>query len=423
MVGWKKKTMLFSPAIRRFLHSTIRSNHCFAIIGAIVHRDSETLASFTQRTQKFLSERKDSVFPVDREKYLTFMEYMRRNAPESELLDDDYLCTNEYVFKLYHLPKKRNNFLLFFLLGYYVSRTPEGRLDPLSQSVYLYYSIIAYRCRPSDEMRRIYSELPTRRFVSFGRYLRDRSAPFVAHLAQAKRVAMVLAGGVLGALAGFAQHADLTAMRISADASGAGLSLVDPSSLLYTFILGEYNSDFVKEGISSFSLEKILTLAVILFAVQAVRGSFKDVFVDSAISKAVTLVFDAIKSAVKTVFALYSYIVWQTTTHYIFAVSNAYVRRGIVPSVVGIAFFAIGYFGIHAAIVGCYALAADALLGWYLSPLALAGLTFIVASFAIGINFYADKKNFEEFLLEINTLYEHLGKNSLSTPEVSADPR
>lgn len=159
--------MFFSPVVRRYLHSIIRSNHCFAIITAMVRGDSETLSTFTERTQRFLSGNKDSVFPVDREKYLTFMEYMRQHAPESELLDDEYLSTNEYVFKLYHLPKKRNNLLLFFLLGYYISRVPAERLDPLSQSVYLYYSIIAYRCRPSDEMRAIYSELPSRRFRSF----------------------------------------------------------------------------------------------------------------------------------------------------------------------------------------------------------------------------------------------------------------
>ncbi|HRI36755.1 MAG TPA: hypothetical protein PK765_06995 [bacterium] len=180
--------MFVFSAIHRFLHSTIRSNHCFRLINAIVRRDASTLATFTDRTQRFLSGRRDSVFPIDREKYLTFIAYMREHAPESELLEDEYLRTNEYVFKLYHLPKKRNNSLLFFLLGYYVSRPVEARRDPLSQAVYLYWSIVAYRCRPSDEMRLIYGALPTRRFVSLGEYLHERFGTMLVAIASYRRI-------------------------------------------------------------------------------------------------------------------------------------------------------------------------------------------------------------------------------------------
>ncbi|HRI36756.1 MAG TPA: hypothetical protein PK765_07000 [bacterium] len=209
-------------------------------------------------------------------------------------------------------------------------------------------------------------------------------------------------------------QADFANVRIAGDASATS-SLVDPSSLMYTFIVGEYSSDLIQQGISSFSLEKILMLAVVLFSVQAIRGNFKDLFVDSAISKAVSLFLDGIKSVLRLIFGLYSYVVWQTTTRYVFSFSNWHLRRGIIPSVTSMGIFTIGYILLYAFIIGCYVGAANAIFGWYLDTPILAATILGMTMLAVGMNFYTDKRNLETFILEIDTLYGHLNENKTET--------
>jgi hypothetical protein len=79
------------------------------------------LNDFIKQLETFLSKEHDVLFNENKLKYMIFLENFKENIGKiADLKNKDSIEINELIFKLYELPKKRNNLLLIYLLYFYI---------------------------------------------------------------------------------------------------------------------------------------------------------------------------------------------------------------------------------------------------------------------------------------------------------------
>ena len=111
--------------IQRLIHSMIRDNKLFHIMEMLIGEDTKEdllLDDLTIRLKAFLLKDHEDIFTDYKLKYLVFLDEFRQNSSEmKDLKDSDAIKMNSIFFRIYELPKKRNNLLVVFLAYFYMS--------------------------------------------------------------------------------------------------------------------------------------------------------------------------------------------------------------------------------------------------------------------------------------------------------------
>ena len=158
--------------INRFIHSVIRENKLIHIMELLVSKSKEKdvlLNDLTSELKKFLKQENELLFDDNKLKYLIFLENFKENIDNIEdLKDKNRIDNNSLLFRLYEIPKKRNNLLIVFLIYFYIKNKNRFELGwkEILRIIYIYFMIIIYRNRLDKDARENLLAIEKKQFYS-----------------------------------------------------------------------------------------------------------------------------------------------------------------------------------------------------------------------------------------------------------------
>lgn len=164
--------------IQRFIHSTIRENKLFHIIEMLLGDDTREdilLDDLIRQLKSFLEKDNEDLFDDYKLKYLIFLDDCKKNIEGmKDLKNADAIKMNSILFRIYELPKKRNNLLVIFLAYFYIRNRTRLSGQEIFRMIHIYLMIIAYRNRLSHDKRLDLLDLDQRKFRPISELAQER---------------------------------------------------------------------------------------------------------------------------------------------------------------------------------------------------------------------------------------------------------
>jgi len=409
--------------IQRFIHSTIRENKLFHIIEMLLGDDTREdilLDDFIRQLKSFLEKDNDDLFDDYRLKYLIFLDDFKKNIEGmKDLKDTDAIKMNSILFRIYELPKKRNNLLVIFLTYFYIRNKSKIGGKEIFRMIHIYLMIIAYRNRLSHEKRLDLLDLDQKNFRPISELVQERVRVITRKYRFLKNVFFRYSVGFISMTIGvYYSYIFGNAALLRADVLGTSSSEAFGKVAMDTLFLGRL-TDGVMGGIKDIGLQNILIIAVLALIVQAVRNNLTNAVFNGLFTKLFEFIKVGAIALYRLVFALYNYAIYKIETRFIFSSIHVVVSKKIIPNAFLLGLFLFVYVLIYFSIIGLYFLAGLALSGTLLHPAyILAGSAFLTILF-IFINLRGDMNNFKAFIIEIEWILSELsGKKEDKKEEI-----
>ncbi len=407
---------MITYSIQRFIHSIIRENKLYHTMEALLKKDHETdilLHDLIEQVKIFLQKENDELFDENKLKYLIFLDSLRENVWEaSDLKAKNNIEKNSILFRLYELPKKRNNLFSFLLVYFYIRNKNILWWKEIFQIIHLYLMIIAYRNRLSRETRIWLSTMDSiqyeeiesqinRKFHSIKR----RFPIFFGKRFLSALSLSVIAGFSIGMVHFFENTSIKTSVFESENFSTISKVALD------SLFLGRI-TDGIFSSLSTIWMQNIISLAVIALLIQAVRNNLTNVLFNNLLTKGMEFFSRIAKILFRSIFSLYNFAIYKVETRYIFSFIEFLNSKRIHPNTLVLSVFLVWYFMIYTTIIAVYAwivLFFIPLWEMWMILVCILTLSFLLSY----INLMTDISNFRSFLLELEAIFSEIWKESL----------
>ena len=392
--------------INRFIHSVIRENKLVYLMELLLSewkKEDILFVDFIRQLKSFLQKENEQIFDDTKLKYIAFLEDFKNNVENiKDLKNKDNIETNSLLFRLYNIPKKRNNLLLVFLLYFYINNKNKLWWDEI-------FKIIVYRNRMSKESREQLIEIDNRKFRAFGEIIKEK-IKFISRRhsflksAKFKFSASVLWISLLSAIWYFniswnSLRADVLA---TANNNSAFWKMAFDSVMIWRV------SDTMISSVQWFWLQNILLAMALVLLVQSLKTSISTVFFNSLLTKIFQFLWAVIKYIYRAVFFLYDYITYKLETKYIFSFLNFIVDKKLAPGPVIITLFSILYSFVYFFVVYLYIFFFVWAFNISANLLYIIPAWIIVSVLVMYLNFHNDINNFKSFLMEIELMIKEI---------------
>ncbi len=130
---------MISFQINRLIHSVIRENKLILLLNAIIDENIDVFEDFSKQLKTFLKIDHDILFDKNKEKYIIYLDNIKQNLNKMySLKDKDITKTSLMFYKLYQLPKKRNNLFLVYLIYFYIKNKNILWCSEIFKIIYIY---------------------------------------------------------------------------------------------------------------------------------------------------------------------------------------------------------------------------------------------------------------------------------------------
>lgn len=409
--------------IQRFIHSTIRENKLFHIIEMLLGDDTREdilLDDLVRQLKSFLEKDNDDLFDDYKLKYLIFLDDCKKNIEGMKnLKDTDAIKMNSILFRIYELPKKRNNLLVIFLAYFYIRNRTRLSGQEIFRMIHIYLMIIAYRNRLSHDKRLDLLDLDQRKFRPISELVQERVRAITRKYSFLKNTVFQYSVGLISMSIGvYYSYILMPSALLRADVLGTQSSEAFGKVAMDSLFLGRL-TDGVMGGIKDIGLQNILIIAVLALIVQAVRNNLTNAVFNGLFTKLFEFIKVGVIALYRLVFALYNYAIYKIETRFIFSSIHAVVSKKIIPNAFLLGAFLFVYVLIYFSIIGLYILAGFAISGAVLHPVWIVfGSLFLTVLF-IFMNLRGDMNNFRAFIIEIEGILAELnGKKDEKKEEI-----
>ncbi len=406
--------------LNRFIHSIIRENRLIYIMEMMITKKKKDilLKDFISQLERFLVKEHSILFDDTKLKYMIFLEDFKDNVKKMwDLKKSDDIEANEVLFKLYEIPKKRNNLLLVYLLYFYIKNKERLWWKEIFRIIYIYLMIIVYRNRLTDSQRNTILSINKKRFVAIRDLLEARISILKRrlnpNLKQWLRYAVIPA--MIAVLASiFYMYAPNNAIKsniLEWKTSETFWKAAFDSVMIWRV------SDPLMKNISDIWFQNIVLMIMFIMLVQALKTSLSTVFFNSLLSKIFSFIWLIIKYISRIVFYIYDYIVYKLETRLIFSFINAFASRWIMPWPFMMSLFSLMYALVYIFAVFLYVSLFVWLFSVKISSLYIFWIWILTSMLVIYINFHQDLNNFKTFMIEIDSIIKWIYTKGTKEPK------
>lgn len=386
-------------ALHRYLHSILRpENDCLCFLDGVEDDRKIILKEALKALQTLLQLDSDTLYGPGDQKYAVFLEHMNvpHTIPDGKT-DADY---RRALYKLYVVPKKRNNVFLPVLLAFFVQERSHRRHDLVFDLIHIYFLLITYRNRIPHAMREQFVGLNPAHFISaaeaWNTYVQTHISSSVRRAARLVGIS-VLGIVSLGAI-GYTAFDHTIIGHLTADVS-ASVAPLDVSTLaLKAFFSGFIGSGLVADGVLKDLNPQTLTLLGVGFLlVSSVRSVFNTFLSDTLISQIFAFIGHSFQRLWRIFTWPYAYLVNRFSNRMLFWGYSVWFRIRIRIGAGFLVLLGIIHFVLVASIVGVYVFGMAYAFGLTYSWLWQAGITVGISVLLWGANIMADVKNVQQF--------------------------
>lgn len=403
--------------ITRFIHSVIRRNKLIHIVDALLetsHKNENVLDDLIFQFKRFLRKENDEIFEQHRLKYVTYLDDFKIHVSDmKELSKKDTIQINSLLLEIYEIPKKRNNFLSLLLFYFYCKNHRHLHGKVIFKAIYLYFLIITYRNRLSDEMRANILHMDTEKFTPvmtlwrelFARLQKKYHLPSMHIIFMASMFLCVILLSIASWRYGPA------ALHLQADIGAAVQSVGGDNGLAFgkvaldSLMLGRVTDSTI---IQDFGMQNILIVALLAVIIQSLRVGVTNLFVNSFLMKMFSVFGTMIKFLFHAIFAVYNYVIYKLATKYIFLSIDFILSRGILPNPIFFSLFLGFYFLIYISVITAYIFIATFFISWNPTFWIVMIISISISILLIAINLHSDIGNFRAFIVELENIFKNL---------------
>ncbi|MDD2486969.1 MAG: hypothetical protein PHS92_01200 [Candidatus Gracilibacteria bacterium] len=398
--------------INRFIHSIIRENKLVYIMELLLSegkKEDILFSDFIRHLKIFLQKENDQIFDDTRLKYMLFIEDFKNNVENmKDLKEKDNIETNSLLFKIYELPKKRNNLLLVFLVYFYIKNKNKLWGDEIFKIIYVYFMIIVYRNRMPKGSREKLIDIDNRDFKTIREVLSDKFRFLTRRYVFIKSrnfklslsFIMITSLSILGYL-------NLSGNLLKADIIGASNNAAFGKVAFDSIMIGRV-SDPIISSIQNFGLQNILLLVAFALLIQSFKTSLSTVFFNSVLTKIFQFLWIIVKYISRIIFFVYDYITYKIETKYIFSFINLFIDKKIIPGNLILSSFIMIYSSIYFLVVCLYMYFFMWLFNIPVDTIYIIPAGVSVSFLVMYLNFHNDLNNFKMFLIEIESIVKEL---------------
>lgn len=400
--------------INRFIHSIIRENKLVHIMEFIIGKNSENnliLNDFTAEMKKFLSKENDQLFDDNRLKYLIFLDNFKSNIENiADLKDNSDIESNSLLFRLYEIPKKRNNLFTVFLIYYYIKN--KNKVDiwwkEILRIIYMYFMIIIYRNRISKEVRENLLEIDKKKFFTTRELLSqkikwlERRYKFI-NMKFIKNTLAIWLISIISVFSYIHYSPDLIKADINWVTNNWALGKVAFDSIMIGRV-----SDPILNSLKDIWYQNILLILVFALLIQSLKTSLSTVFFNNLLTKIFHFLWLIIKFISRMFFYVYDYITYKLETKFIFSVLDKVIKRQLIPWWVLLWLFGIIYSSIYYLVVFIYIYVISYVFNLNQYNIYIPVVSLIITLMVIYFNLQSDINNFKTFILEIENIIKDI---------------
>ncbi|EKE30266.1 MAG: hypothetical protein ACD_2C00016G0017 [uncultured bacterium (gcode 4)] len=403
---------MISYNINRFIHTVIRDNKLFYLMELLLSENKKEDILFEdliKQLKHFLKKDNEEIFDHTKLKYLAFLWDFKHNVDNlKNLKDKNNIEVNTILFKLYDIPKKRNNLLLVFLLYFYINNKDKLWWDEIFKMIYIYFMIIIYRNRVSKWTREKLSEIDKIKFKPLNVAIKEKYKILTRKHSFLKSKTLWFGVSIFCML--------LISLFWYLNFNGSFLRTDILSStnnttfwkVAFDSIMIWRVSDSMITSVQWIWLTNILLVVAVALLVQSLKTSLSTIFFNWLLTKVFHFLWTVIKYAYRTVFYIYDYITYKLATKYIFSFINSIVNKKLLPGPMIIWFFWTIYSMIYFFVVFLYIFFFVWLFNIPLHPLYIATWGIIISFLVMYINFHEDLNNFKTFLIETEWIVKEI---------------
>lgn len=397
--------------INRFIHSIIRDNKQVYLMELLISdwkKEDILFDDLIKQLKSFLQKENDLIFDESKLKYMVFLENFKKNIDNiKNLKEKNSIETNSLLFRLYDIPKKRNNLLLVFLMYFYINNKNKIWWNEIFKIIYIYFIIIIYRNRISEQSRKKFLEIDEIKFKTVKEIISEKIR-FISRkytILRSKRLKPVISILWIALLwfAGLNLSWNFLKADISWVANNATYWKIAFDSIMLWKI-----SDPIISSIQTFWLQNILLLVAFALLIQSFKTSLSTVFFNSLLTKVFQFLWIVIKYLYRALFFIYDYITYKLETRFIFSFISFITNKKIVPNSIIILLFSIIYWFIYLFVVYLYIFFFIYILNIPFSLIYMILAWIVVSLLVIYLNFHNDLNNFKVFLIEIEAIIKEI---------------
>jgi len=407
--------------INRFIHSVIRENKLFHIMEFIIWKNPDNnliLSDFTQEMQKFLKQENELLFNDNKLKYLIFLDNFKTNIENiTDLKEKTDIENNSLFFRLYEIPKKRNNLFTVFLIYYYIKN--KNIVDiwwkEILKMIYIYFMIIIYRNRISKEARENLLAIDKKKFFTLRDIIHQRVSAFerkytIFNIKLIKNTFVVWLLSVIGVFSYIHFSPELIKTDINWVTNNGTLWKVAFDSIMIWRV-----SDWILNNIKDIGFQNILLILIFALLMQSLKMSLTTIFFNSLLAKLMHFSWMIIKFISRLFFYIYDYITYKLETKFIFSVLDEIVKIQIIPSWFLLILFWIVYSAIYFFVIYLYIFVLTYIFNFTQYNFYIPFVSLIISLMVIYFNLYTDINNFKTFILEIENIIKDIFEKRQNT--------
>lgn len=390
--------------INRFIHAIIRENKLMYIMNLIIKDDKKNkfLDDFITQLEWFLKLQYDDIFNDKKLKYMIFLDNIKDKSWNiSELKEKDKIEIHEILFKLYELPKKRNNLLLAYLFYFYIRNKDSLWWKDIFKIIYIYMMIIIYRNRLKDNVRYDILNISKAKFKTLSTYLKNkyRWNKKIIYMINNFKYITITAFTFIILMATFSLVSPQMLKTSVQESVKADYSKVAIDSILVWRV-----SEPVVSAISNIPLQNIVLMIAFVMLIQSVKTSLSTVFFNNILSKIFAFIWLIIKHIWRAIFYIYNFITYKIQTKMIFLYISIFSKNKIRPDRVSLILFSWIYFLIYVFAVFIYYWLVVWISSINLHLWIILLLWIIISACVAYMNFHQDMNNFKSYMIEFNDI-------------------
>ncbi|EKE28877.1 MAG: hypothetical protein ACD_3C00001G0018 [uncultured bacterium (gcode 4)] len=403
---------MISYHINRFIHSVIRENKLFYLMELLLSEDKKEDLLFVdliKQLKNFLRKENEQIFDDSKLKYMAFLGDFKQNVDNiKNLKNKGNIEVNTLLYKLYDIPKKRNNLFLVFLLYFYINNKNKLWWDEIFKIIYVYFMIIVYRNRVSKWSREKLIELDKLRFRSLNAIINEKYKILTRKHSFLRSRALWFSVSVIwicliSLIWFFNINWNLLRADLLNSANNSTFWKVAFDSIMVWRV-----SDTMITSIQGIWLQNILLVVALALLVQSFKMSLTTIFFNWLLTKIFHFLWTLIKYIYRVVFFIYDYITYKLATKYIFKFLNFIINNKIAPGPIIIGLFSVVYSSIYFFVVFLYAFFFIWAFNIPLDIIYIVSWWIIISFLVMYLNFHDDLNNYKTFLIEIDWIVKDI---------------